>query len=146
MGTMTPTEDGASVPDPAVVQRSLLASASPEQNNTWPRRPPSRERRDVIIALRVTRSLVERVEAYQAKYRKRARTDAITDLVETGIYIMENVSRLEDRALVKYFRENLYNVQLVDDVMDWPPDRIEALIGVLASEKDRRIKLKIGRL
>jgi hypothetical protein len=146
MGTMTPTEDGASVPDPAVVQRSLLASASPEQNNTWPRRPPSRERRDVIIALRLTRFLVERVEAYQARYRKRARTDAINELLELGIFIMENVERLDDPALVKYFQENLYNVQMVDHVMDWPQNRIEAIIGVLASERDRRIRLKIGRL
>jgi hypothetical protein len=47
--------------------------------------------------------------------------------------------------LVKYFQQNLYNVQLVDDIMDWPQDRIEAIIGVLASEKERRFRLRIGR-
>lgn len=58
---------------------------------------------------------------------------------------MDNVKRLDDPALVKYFRENLYNVQLVDNVIQWPQDRIEALIGVLASEGERRFRLKIGR-
>lgn len=142
---MTAKESELVVSDPAAVQRSSLASALPEQNSQPRRPPPSRERRDVIIALRLTRSLVERVEDYQTRYRKKARTDAIFELLETGIHIMENVRRLDDPALVKYFQENLYNVQLVDDIMEWPQDRIEAIIGVLASERDRRIRLRIGR-
>lgn len=72
----------------------------------------------MIISLRLTRSLVERVEDYQRRYHKRARTDAIFELLETALYIMDNVQKLEDPALVKYFQQNLYNVQLVDDIMD----------------------------
>jgi len=47
--------------------------------------------------------------------------------------------------MVKYFQENLYNVQLVDDIMEWPEDRVEAIIGVLASERERRLRLRISR-
>jgi hypothetical protein len=58
---------------------------------------------------------------------------------------MDNAQRLEDPAVVKYLQENLYNVQLVDDVMEWSQDRIEAIRGALASEKERRQRLMIGR-
>lgn len=34
---------------------------------------------------------------------------------------------------------------LVDDNIEWPQDRIEAIIGALASEHERRFRLKIGR-
>jgi hypothetical protein len=139
-GQMSSNEAESLVPDPTVVQRSALASASHQLP-----KPPGRERRDIIISLRLTKSLVESVEDYQRRYRKRARTDAIFELLETALYIMDNVQRLDDPALVKYFRENLYNVQLVDDIMDWPQDRIEAVIGVLASERERRFRLKIGK-
>jgi len=43
--------------------------------------------------------------------------------------------------MVKYFQENLYNVQLVDAIMEWPQDRVEAIIGVLGSERERRLRL-----
>jgi len=139
------TESKASVLDATVVQRSFLASDPPKDNSHLYKPPSTRERRDVIIALRLTRSLLERIECYQAKYRKRARTDAIIDLLEIAIYIMDNVQRLGDPEVVKYFRENMYNVQIVDDIMDWPQDRIEAIIGVLGSERDRRLRLRLGR-
>jgi len=58
---------------------------------------------------------------------------------------MDNASRLEEPAVVKYLQENLYNVQLVDDITEWPQDRIEAIIGALASERERRLRLKIAR-
>lgn len=93
----------------------------------------------------MTRSLVEKIEVYQEKYRKRVRTDAISDLLEMALYIAENVERLDDPVMVKYFKENLYNTQLVDDIMSWPPDRVEAILGVLTSERERRIRLRIGR-
>jgi hypothetical protein len=57
---------------------------------------------------------------------------------------MDNASRLEEPAVVKYLQENLYNVQLVDDITEWPQDRIEAIIGALASERERRFRLKLG--
>lgn len=104
-----------------------------------------KELRDVMIAFRMTRSLVEKIEVYREKYRKRVRTDAIIDLLEMALYIAENAQRLDDPALVKYFRENLYNTQLVDEIMSWPPDRVEAILGVLTSERERRIRLRIGR-
>jgi hypothetical protein len=34
---------------------------------------------------------------------------------------------------------------MVDDVMEWPQDRVEAIIGVLANERDRRLRIKTGR-
>jgi hypothetical protein len=67
-------------------------------------------------------------------------------LLETGAFVIEKAATLQDPALVQYFQQNLYNVQLVDDVMDWPQDRVEAMIGVLASERERRLRLKIGKL
>jgi hypothetical protein len=73
------------------------------------------------------------------------RTDAIIDLLEMALYIAENAERLDDPALVKYFKENLYNTQLVDEIMSWPPDMIDAILGVLTSERERRIRLRIGR-
>ena len=104
-----------------------------------------KELRDVMISFRMTRSLVDKIEVYQEKYRKRVRTDAIIDLLEMALYIAENAERLDDPAMVKYFKENLYNTQLVDDIMSWPPDRVQAILGVLTSERERRIRLRIGR-
>jgi hypothetical protein len=56
---------------------------------------------------------------------------------------MENASRLQDPEVVKYLRENLYNAQLVDDITGWPQDRVEAVIGALVSERERRLRLKL---
>ena len=58
---------------------------------------------------------------------------------------MEKAHDLDDPAIVKYFRDNLYNVQMVDDIMEWPQDRIEAILGVLGSERERRFRLRLGR-
>ena len=98
-----------------------------------------------MISFRMTRSLVEKIEVYQEKYRKKVRTDAIIDLLEMALYIAENAERLDDPALIKYFQENLYNTQLVDEIMSWPPDRVEAILGVLTSERERRIRSRMGR-
>jgi hypothetical protein len=103
------------------------------------------EPRDVIIAFRIRRSMAERIESYQSLHHKKSRTEAIMELLEAALYIMENAQRLQDPTIVKYLQENLYNVQLVDDIIDWPQDRIEAIIGALASERERRFRLKIGR-
>jgi len=103
------------------------------------------EPRDVIVAFRMARSMVERIDNYQSLHRKKSRTDAILDLLDTAFYVMDNASRLEEPAVVKYLQENLYNVQLVDDITEWPQDRIEAIIGALASERERRLRLKIAR-
>ena len=143
---MSADERENSLSDPTVVQRSSLASALPKDiQHSPPKAPAANERRDVIIALRLTRSLVERIEVYQNKYRKKARTDAIIELLDIALYVMDNAGRLDDPAIVKYFRENLYNVQLVDDIMEWSQDRVEAIIGVLASEMERRFRLRVGR-
>jgi hypothetical protein len=32
----------------------------------------------------------------------------------------------------------------VDDIMEWPQDRVEAVIGALASERERRLRMRIG--
>lgn len=100
--------------------------------------------RDVILAFRITRSLAERIDSYQSTHQKKRKTEAIIDLLEAALYIMENAQRLEDPAVVKYLQDNLYNVQLVDDIMHWPQDRIEAIMGALASERERRFRLKVG--
>jgi hypothetical protein len=102
------------------------------------------EPRDVIIAFRITRTLSERIDDYQFIHHKKRKAEAITELLEASLYIMENAQRLDDPQVVKYLKENLYNVQLVDDIMGWPQDRIEAIMGALVSERERRFKLRIG--
>jgi hypothetical protein len=103
------------------------------------------ESRDVIVSFRITRSLADRVEFFKSLHHKKNKTEAFAALLEIALYIQENAQRLNDPAIVKYFQENLYNVQLIDDITEWPQDRIEAIIGVLASERERRFRLKIGR-
>ena len=103
------------------------------------------EPRDVIVTFRMARSMDERIDNYQSLHRKKSRTDAILDLLDTALYVMDNASRLQEPEVVKYLQENLYNVQLVDDITEWPQDRIEAIIGALASERERRLRLKIAR-
>src|SRR5437867_3684912 len=106
----------------------------------------SNEPRDTIISFRITRSLAERIEGYRKQQRKRVtKTAVITELLETGLFVMEKAHSLQDPVMVKYFQENLYNVQLVDDIMEWPQDRVEAIIGVLASERERRFRLRISK-
>ena len=90
--------------------------------------------------------MAEGIEGYQMQARKRqTKTQAITDLLETGLFVMEKAKSLQDPAIVKYFQEKMYNVQLVDDIMEWPQDRVEAIVGVLVSERERRLRLRIGK-
>ena len=119
------------LPDQAAVQQRTAAY--------------TQEPRDVIIAFRMRRSLAERIESYRSLHHKKSRTEAVMDLLEAALYIMENAQRLNDPSVVKYLQENLYNVQLVDDVTQWPQDRIEAIIGALVSERERRFRLRLGR-
>jgi hypothetical protein len=91
------------------------------------------------------RSLADRIESYRSLHHKKSRTEAVMDLLEAALYIMENAQRLDDPVVVKYLQQNLYNVQLVDDVTRWPQDRIEAIIGALVSERERRFRLRLGR-
>jgi hypothetical protein len=129
-----PEEPNGSSPDHAAVQQRTTAYTQSKL-----------EARDVIIAFRMTRSTAQKIDNYQSLHRKKSRTDAIMDLLEVALYIMDNAQRLADPTVVKYFQDNLYNVQLVDDITVWPQDRIEAIIGVLASERQRRFGLKLGR-
>jgi hypothetical protein len=104
------------------------------------------EPRDVIISFRITRTLADGIEGYRMQARKRqTKTEAITHLLEAGLFVMEKAKSLQDPAVVKYFQENLYNVQLVDDIMEWPQDRVEAIVGVLVNERERRLRLRIGK-
>jgi|SRR5581483_9498330 len=105
----------------------------------------TQEPRDVIIAFRITRSLSNRISNFQSKSHKKSRTDAIMNLLEKALFVMENAEKLEDPEIVQYLRKNLYNVQLVDNIVEWPQDRIEAILGALVSEKERRFRLKLGR-
>lgn len=90
--------------------------------------------------------MAEGIEGYRMLARKRqTKTEAITHLLETGLFVMKKAKNLQDPAVVKYFQENLYNVQLVDDIMEWPQDRVEAIVGVLVSERERRLRLRIGK-
>lgn len=77
-------------------------------------------------------------------HHSKSRTESLVGLLEAALCVMENAQRLDDPAVVKYLQKNLYNIQSVDDIMDWPPDRIEAIIGALASERERRFRLKVG--
>lgn len=61
------------------------------------------------------------------------------------MFVIEKAQILQDPSVVKYLQENLYNMQLVDDIMQWPQDRVEAIIGALASERERRLRIRIGR-
>ena len=148
------------VPDHDAVQHCTTAYTtnipySPSAPNTPYARYPSyipeeqaykkKEPRDVILAFRITRSLADRIDTHKNQYHKRDRTEAVVGLIETAVFIVEKAQNLDDPAIVKYFRDNLYNVQMVDDIMDWPQDRIEAILGVLASERERRFRLRLGR-
>lgn len=101
------------------------------------------EPRDVIVSFRMTRAMADGIDRFRKMYQKKSRTEGIIDLLGIALYIVDNAGKLQDPDVVKYLQQNLYNVQLVDDIMEWPQDRIEAIIGALASEKDRRIRLKI---
>jgi len=103
------------------------------------------EPRDVIISFRITRTMADRIEGHRKQQSKRqTKTETIARLIDTGLFVMEKAASLQEPQLVKYFQENLYNVQLVDDIMEWPQDRVEAIIGVLASERERRLRIRIG--
>src|SRR5213594_2606272 len=105
----------------------------------------SNEPKDVIISFRITRTLAEQIEGYRKQQRKRlTKTQAITELLETGLFVTEKAHTLQDPVMVKYFQQNLYNVQLVDDIGTWPEDRVEAILGVLVDERERRFRLKPG--
>jgi hypothetical protein len=69
--------------------------------------------------------MADNIDNYRLKYRSKSRTEAVTDLLEVALFIINNASKLEKPAVVKYLQENLYNVQLVDDITEWPQDRIE---------------------
>ena len=43
------------------------------------------EPRDVIIAFRMARTMAERIDNYRSLHRKKSRTDAIMDLLATGL-------------------------------------------------------------
>jgi hypothetical protein len=88
--------------------------------------------------------MTERIKSYQVMHHIKSKTEAIMGLLEVALYIMENAQHLNDPAVVKYLQKNLYDIQLVDDIMDWPQDGIEAIIGALASERERRFRLKLG--
>jgi hypothetical protein len=105
----------------------------------------SSEPRDVIISFRITRTLAERIESHRKQHKRQTKTEAITNLLETGAFVIEKAQSLQDPLVVKYLQENLYNMQLVDDIMGWPQDRVEAIIGALASERERRLRIRIGR-
>ena len=99
----------------------------------------------MIISFRITRSLVDRIDQYRTQHRKRSRTEGITDLLQVALLIMDRAQNLDEPAMVKYFQEKLYDVQIVDDVMQWDQGRIEAMLGVLMSERERRLHIKLGK-
>ena len=104
------------------------------------------EARDVIISFRITRTLAEQIEDYRKRQPKwQSKTQVITYLLQVGLFIVEKAQSLGDPTTVRYLREHLYNMQLVDDIMEWPQDRIEAVIGALAGERERRFRLKLGK-
>ena len=103
------------------------------------------EPRDVILVFRITRSMADKLESYQTNHKKRDRTEAVISLLSTALFVIDKAAELKDPEIVQYLRKNLYNLQIVDDVMDWPKDRIDAIIGLLASERDRRIRLRIRK-
>jgi hypothetical protein len=101
--------------------------------------------RDVILSFRISRSLAERIERYRITKRRKRKTEAVIELLEVGVFVAEQADKLRDPVLVRYLQDNLYNLQLVDDMMEWPQDRIDAILGALASEKERRLRIKLGR-
>jgi hypothetical protein len=102
------------------------------------------EVRDVILSFRISRSLSDRIERYRMAKRWKKKTETLIELLEAGVFLVEQAGKMEEPALVKYLRENLYNVELVDEIMGWDQGRIDAVLGALVAEKDRRIRLKIG--
>jgi hypothetical protein len=106
-----------------------------------------KESRDVILSFRITRSLADRIDSYQLNHahKRLTKTQIVIDLIELGLFIVQQAGALEQPELVNYLKKNLYNIQLVDDIMGWPQDRIDAILGALAAEKDRRIRLQLGK-
>jgi hypothetical protein len=103
------------------------------------------EPRDVIISFRMTRAMADGIDSFGKMYQKKSRTEGIIDLLGIALFVVDNFGRLQDPDVVKYLQQNLYNVQLVDDIMEWPQDRIEAIMGALFSERERRLRLKIAQ-
>jgi hypothetical protein len=103
------------------------------------------EVRDVILSFRITRSLSERIETYRMMYKRMRRTEAAIQLLEAGVFLAEQRDKLEDPELVKYLRNHLYDVELVDEVAKWDQNRIDAILALLMDEKDRRIKLHLRK-
>lgn len=113
--------------------------------NTTARAAGLKEARDVILSFRIRRSLADQIDNYRNVNKRLTKTQATVDLIELGLFIVQKAGALEQPELVTYLKQNLYNVQLVDDIMEWPQDRIDAILGALASERSRRIQLRFGR-
>lgn len=97
------------------------------------------------MTFRCPSSLLEKLDAAQAEFRKRDRTETITELLQMALLILERKPTLEEHESIKYLRNNLYNTQLVDWVAELDQDRLEALYGVLSDERRIRFNTKMGK-
>jgi 1-acyl-sn-glycerol-3-phosphate acyltransferase len=105
---------------------------------------PGKERKD-MLQLRIPFSLLDSIYEFQSIHGRKTRTEAVIDLLRIALFVVEKSQELKDPAIVRYLQQNLYNLQIVDDIMTWSDDRVEAILGALKGEKDRRIRLKIGK-
>lgn len=101
-----------------------------------------KEQKD-FVGLRLRHSLLERIDAFHAEYHKHDRTEAIADLLELALHVVQKREMIRDPAIVSFMKENLYNEKIVDWFSKLDDDRIDALYGALRSEKDIRLRSKV---
>ena len=55
------------------------------------------------------------------------------------------LSELRNQSMHNSFLKKMVEVQALTPIMEWPQDRIEAIIGALAGERERRFRLKLDK-
>lgn len=95
-----------------------------------------------FLGMRVPHRLIEKIDAFRVEYHKHSRTEAIIDLLELALLIVQKKNDIKDPALVDYLRENLYNEKIVDFFWELPQDRLEALYGAIRDAREFRFAAK----
>jgi len=85
------------------------------------------------------------IAKFERDFHKRDRTEAITDLLELALQVVEKKDVIKDSALLGYLKENLYHEKIVDWFATLPDDRVEALYGALKDEKEIRLRNKFHK-
>lgn len=85
------------------------------------------------------------IAKFERDYRKSNRTEAIIDLLELALQVVQKKDLIKDNALLQYLKDNLYREQIVDWFATLPDERVDALFGAIKGEKEIRFRAKVGR-